>query len=123
MTSIPTRAPPSRSSVSAAASELTVGADSAPLRHDIALRAMSAPWWPRGVGLHVDEGVERLQYEPQEGVRDWIRIRRGMFDGSHAEGLAWSADEGFECRGDDVRLDGLLFSTALVCELRAQTGD
>lgn len=122
MTSIPTRAPPSRSSVSAAASELTVGADSAPLRHDIALRAMSAPWWPRGVGLHVDEGVERLQYEPQEGVRDWIRIRRGMFDGSHAEGLAWSADEGFECRGDDVRLDGLLFSTALVCELRAQTG-
>lgn len=82
---------------------------------------MAAPWWPRGLGLQVDDHAERFQYEPPEGVRDWIRVRRGNWDGSNPDWLGWSADAGYEYVTVVPCLDEREFCSALLRELRVQT--
>lgn len=82
----------------------------------IAQRCVGEDWWPRGLGLHVDDDNLRHELEPPEGARTWIQVERRP-DGWSSEGTGDIQRAGF-----GSLTQGPAFLRNLLHELRMHVG-
>lgn len=85
----------------------------AAIEYKMAALATSAPWWPRGLGLQVDDGALRHQFEPPEGARSWLQMEKA--------GSAWTAPGSVArhaVRGGADLSSGVAFLGQLLYELK-----
>ncbi len=57
--------------------------------------AVSADWWPRGLGLHLDQAGQRHAFEPPEGASTWLQVGQRARGWASIQGSAGSASPEF----------------------------
>jgi len=83
---------------------------------ETARRCVAADWWPHGLGLHVDEGELRHEFEPREGARTWIQVER------RPKGWSSEGTESTQLTGFAALTHGSAFDRNLIQELLLHVG-
>lgn len=89
---------------------------------EVAEWAVQASWWPKGVGLHVDDGDVRHEFEPPGGVRCWINVRREPEREVKPYVQAWCCSRGRTIRSTGTCDQRRAFARALLEELKFELG-
>lgn len=83
---------------------------------ETARRCVGADWWPRGLGLHVDDAELRHEFEPPEGARTWLQVER------RPKGWSSEGTESTQLNGFAALTHGTAFARNLLQELRMHVG-